>query len=509
MGLNSKTDRGNARDRIPPTFGRLDRIRTAFSGYLFLVLFLLMPGWLEACTVGCAMGNATQDRRPLAWKNRDGGKSRLRHFVMYKTGRDPAPAVGLRSKPRGREPSTYSFLGIGPDLDSPKMGLNSAGLALANATIEEFKTEGWKYSNHQQFKNYILGECSTIAEVREAIIAVTGGNAHYWPTPISLSSSFCDAKGGACTWELCGDVYYEYDPTNDNRLRQLPWQFVVRDNDSQMQTGHTDNPRRAGARYRKAVVKMRNSAAAGGITMADMFNIVSRSGSPGFENPRDISNENTIAVMVAHGVNAGEDTRIATMWVALGNPDYTCFVPCWVALENDISPRASSNDPDSTLSGASEKLYNSKEGKEYDRYINRLIAPVETNIIEAVTAARAQWFEKGFDLEQSRRIHHEACETAWRTMNAICQGTARNRNDTPTLTKIETSSNGLCVDFRCSVSDTDGHITEYSWDFGDGNYSPSASPVHRYFKGGTYLVRCRVTDNEGSRNSKWTYLTVK
>lgn len=466
--------------------------------YLFLVLFLLMPGSSEACTVGCAMGNATQDGRPLAWKNRDGGKSRQRHFVMYKTGRDPAK----------REPSTYSFIGIGPGLDSSKMGLNNAGLALANASLEAFKTEGWKYSNHQQFKNYILGECSTIAEVREAIIAVAGGNANYWPMPISLSSSFCDAQGYACHWELGGDVYYEYDPTNDNRLRQFPIQFVVRDNDSQSQTGHTDNPRRAGARYRKAVVNMRNSAAAGGITMADMFNVVSRSGSPGFEDPKDISNENTIAVMVVHGVNAGEDPRIATMWVALGNPDYTCFVPCWVGLENDISPRASSNDLDSTLSGASEKLYNSKESKDYDQYINRLIAPVETNIIEAVTAARAQWFENGFDLEQGRRIHHEACETAWRTMNAMCQGTARFRNDTPTLTRIEASSNGLRVDLGCSVSDTDGHITGYSWDFGDGNCSPSASPVHRYSKGGTYLVRCRVTDNGGSRNSKWIYLTV-
>ena len=465
----------------------------------FLVLFLLMPAWSQACTVGCAMGNATQDGRPLAWKNRDGGESRPRHFVMYKTGRDPAK----------RGPSTYSFLGIGPDLDSPKMGLNSAGLALANASLEAFQTEGWKYSNHQQFKNYILGQCSTIAEVREAIIAVTGRNADYWPMPISLSSAFCDAQGYACHWELGGDVYYEYDPTNDNRLRQFRMQFVVRDNDSQSQTGHIDNPRRAGARYRKAAVKMRNSAVAGGISMADMFNIVSRSGSPGFEVPKDISNKSTIAVMVVHGVNAGEDPRIATMWAALGNPDYACFVPCWVALENDISPRASSNDLDSTLSGASEKLYNSKESKGYDQYINRLIAPVETNIIEAVTAARAQWFENGFDLEQSRRIHHEACETAWRTMNAMCQGTGRNRNDTPTLTRIEASSNGLRVDFRCSVSDTGGHITGYSWDFGDGTCSPSASPVHRYSKGGTYLVRCRVTDNGGSRNSKWVYLTVK
>ena len=460
--------------------------------YLFSTLFLLMAGSLKACTVGCAMGNATQDRRPLAWKNRDVGKIRQSHFVMYKTG------------------STYSFLGIGPDLDSPKMGLNDAGLALANAAIEEFETEGWKYSNHQQFKNYILGECSTIAEVRKAIIAVTSGNANYWPTPISLSSSFCDAKGYACHWELGGDVYYEYDPTNDNRLRQFPMQFVVRDNDSQRQTGHVDNPRRAGPRYRKTVVNMRNSAAAGGISMADMFNVVSRSGAPGFEDSHDISsNERTVAVMVAHGVNADEDPRIATMWVALGNPDYTCFVPCWVALGNDISPRASSSDLHSTLSGASEKLFNSKQGKDYDQYINRLIAPVETNIIEAVTAARAQWFENGFDLEQARRLHHEACETAWRTMNAICQGTGRDRNATPALTAIVTSSNGLRVDFRCSVGDSDGHITEYSWDFGDGNYSQSASPVHRYSKDGTYLVRCRVTDNAGSCNSKWIYLTVK
>jgi hypothetical protein len=243
--------------------------------------------------------------------------------------------------------------------------------------------------------------------------------------------------------------------------------------------------------------------------MADVFNTLSRSGSPGFDHPPSISNEGTIAVMVVHGVKAGEDPRIATMWVALGNPDYTCFVPCWVALEDDLSPRVSSNDRYGTLGGAAETLYHTKEDKNYDQYINRLMAPVETNILEAVQAARAQWFEHGFDLEQSRRIHHEACETAWRTMNAMCQGTGRNRNDTPILTRIDPSSEGLRVHFRCRASDPDGRITEYSWDFGDGGGSLSESPVHRYSRGGTYLVRCRVTDNGGSRNSKWTYLAVK
>jgi PKD repeat protein len=61
----------------------------------------------------------------------------------------------------------------------------------------------------------------------------------------------------------------------------------------------------------------------------------------------------------------------------------------------------------------------------------------------------------------------------------------------------------LLVNFDASASnDPDGTIVSYEWRVGNEAYgSPSASPEFQYTftNGGTYLVRCRGTDDEGAR----------
>ncbi|MEA2053719.1 MAG: PKD domain-containing protein [Candidatus Thermoplasmatota archaeon] len=46
--------------------------------------------------------------------------------------------------------------------------------------------------------------------------------------------------------------------------------------------------------------------------------------------------------------------------------------------------------------------------------------------------------------------------------------------------------------------DTDGTITNYIWDFGDGNISYEKNPTHTYNKDGTYIVALAVTDDDGA-----------
>jgi PKD repeat protein len=43
-----------------------------------------------------------------------------------------------------------------------------------------------------------------------------------------------------------------------------------------------------------------------------------------------------------------------------------------------------------------------------------------------------------------------------------------------------------------------GTIVGWQWDFGDGSGSPKRNPSHRYSKDGSYLVKLRVTDEEGA-----------
>ncbi|GAF98641.1 unnamed protein product, partial [marine sediment metagenome] len=175
---------------------------------------------------------------------------------------------------------------------------------------------------------------------------------------------------------------------------------------------------------------------------------------------------------------------------------------------DNLSPLITSSDQNNSIAGLAEQLFSKQDDNHYDQYINGLIRPMEDNIIQAVDATRARWLGSGFNLDEATRIHMEACDTAWHTMNSMNAGSGRTLNLTPSLTSINTSIDGLQVTFSCVASDADGSIVDYDWDFGDGNSFTSPSPVHPYYSAGIYLVRCRVVDDSGSRNSKWKYITV-
>jgi len=71
----------------------------------------------------------------------------------------------------------------------------------------------------------------------------------------------------------------------------------------------------------------------------------------------------------------------------------------------------------------------------------------------------------------------------------------------------------LTVSFTSSVSDDDGSIVKYEWDFdGNGTYDATTetNPVsHLYDKSGTYTARMRVTDNDGATSAGQVLITVQ
>jgi len=56
--------------------------------------------------------------------------------------------------------------------------------------------------------------------------------------------------------------------------------------------------------------------------------------------------------------------------------------------------------------------------------------------------------------------------------------------------------------------DPDGAIVAYDWDFGDGEVSAEANPIHMYLSGGIYAVSLTVVDNRGDVGSTSFELTV-
>lgn len=78
------------------------------------------------------------------------------------------------------------------------------------------------------------------------------------------------------------------------------------------------------------------------------------------------------------------------------------------------------------------------------------------------------------------------------------RGTKVVGNTIPTADFTSFSTNpkeGLEIQFTDTSTDSDGNVTAWLWNFGDGNTSSLRNPIHRYMKQGTYNVTLTVTDN--------------
>ena len=78
-------------------------------------------------------------------------------------------------------------------------------------------------------------------------------------------------------------------------------------------------------------------------------------------------------------------------------------------------------------------------------------------------------------------------------------------NDAPSATFTATPVSGvapLTVSFDASdSSDSDGTITSYSWDFGDGETAIGVTTNHTYTSGGSYTAQLTVMDDDGATDT--------
>ena len=65
------------------------------------------------------------------------------------------------------------------------------------------------------------------------------------------------------------------------------------------------------------------------------------------------------------------------------------------------------------------------------------------------------------------------------------------------------------IQFTDTSTDTDGSISSWYWDFGDGNTSTVQNPTHQYQQMGTYTVSLTVTDDLGDMDSTSQQLFVE
>lgn len=73
-----------------------------------------------------------------------------------------------------------------------------------------------------------------------------------------------------------------------------------------------------------------------------------------------------------------------------------------------------------------------------------------------------------------------------------------NKNPTVSIeANVQSGKSPLTVKFTSRASDSDGHITSYLWNFGDGTTSTEANPTKIYEREGNYIVTLTVTDDRG------------
>ena len=92
------------------------------------------------------------------------------------------------------------------------------------------------------------------------------------------------------------------------------------------------------------------------------------------------------------------------------------------------------------------------------------------------------------------------------TGHGLIQARAASDSLTGNTAPAAVISNFSCIDLLCSYdgassNDNDGTVTGYSWSFGDGASSTTATGNHLYASAGTYNISLTVTDNDGANDS--------
>ena len=465
--------------------------------FIFTLVISIIEINVSACTTACINGNVTTDGRPILIRN---------HDVGY------IPVIVKNT-------SGYDHIGVANG-SSIVCGLNSQGLGVANTSLVNDSimkiVEG--SGGSPSVDQFLLKNCKTLLDVKARIDEdVTGANNHWDPTCGSVS--IIDQTGSAGLFEVNTTTSYYYDPVKSIRPKTI-LNFVARANNAFAVNDHSE-PEKRQSHWSKNCIKRYTSfnnliyqgiAKSPGLTVEEVIDLA-RQGEPGTDSVNDVCNSETMDSMIVLGIKSSSEKKYATMLVALGNPDYSVFVPMWVSLSKDDFSSYVLTAKSDGIGYWAQELFSLNDDKRYDQYINRIFADLETNVINGVKAARSKWFESGDQTDFQNTIkdlHQRSSYCAFLSMKSAyaTRGTGRQCNDIPVITDMKITPKGLSIKYSASATDNDG-IKEFEWKFGDGSAS-NANGNHTYKKAGTYLVSVIAKDNNEHQaaNVQFQWITV-
>ncbi|MBN1508539.1 MAG: PKD domain-containing protein [Sedimentisphaerales bacterium] len=430
----------------------------------------------EECTIGVANGVVTADGRPLLWKVRDIGQEAARQQLVYISG------------------SPYSYIGVCTEGDGIYMGLNEAGVASGNSLVRPIPGT----APNSSVQSTILRSFATVDQTRDYF----SSSAQAGTCQASGCFPFIDALGNAVILEVNRSVQiWDYDSLDLDRQMQGLYGFVVRANEFHMRSDGSDDIG-IGGRYASGVYNVLGLIADGSLSVrgliqgagdAEGYHEFIRYG-PG-RALATIARDTTQSAVIVHGVLPDEDPALATMWVLLGQTNYSIAVPTWARV---------SKVPECLRDGLMYDRARSLWVKGEEEATQASVFPLEAHLLDVVEETLLpHWRSYGVpDVPEMTRIEARMADDAYSLLD--CLDNRRNDNQPP-MVSLDVSRDGLTATFSVTTDDPDGVVVATVWDFGDDCYSADAAPSHVYDEPGAYLVSCTATDDYGVSVTGWQY----
>ncbi len=271
---------------------------------------------LEECTSAVVAGWATPDGRPLLWKNRDIDVADNK--IVFLT---EGPLKVLALVNADSQASVW-------------MGVNEAGLAIINTASEDL--EGSSSSQNGSFQKKALLNCRNLEEFEE-LLRQTNLSGRF----TRANYGVIDASGAAAYFETGNHSYTRFNVGSSGFLIRTNFAF----------TG--DGTGTGRFRYDRAFQLISGAIASRQISPDFILRHVARDLVNDIINPyplpypygqdglpagfirtaNSINRYKTRSAVVFQGVRPGEDPKMTTMWVMLGEPVCTVALPLWLAAE--------------------------------------------------------------------------------------------------------------------------------------------------------------------------------
>jgi hypothetical protein len=311
------------------------------------------------------------------------------------------------------------------------MGVNEKGLCVENSVVKDMPRGGKPGLGNGPFMRHALETCGTVREFEDLLKRTN-------ETGRSTQANFgvIDAAGGAVIFEAGHASFAKFDAADPETA---PLGYVVRSNftmtgtgDAKLQDGGDLADVYSGERYLRADALFRTAARDGRLDHRYVLRQCSRdladaqgrplpgsvNGCPGplppaVDTAATLSRRTTVSVGVFHGVRPGEDPRLTTMWVMLGEPAFAVAVPCWVRA-GSVSPVLQGDrlSPLCSAAVAARRAYYDAAGKELrtaglaDRWAR--VWAVEDAIIREAGRQLALWHKTPPSPEAVAAFHRAA-----------------------------------------------------------------------------------------------------